>query len=318
MSNKWTTLTEFILKEEQQFPDAQGNLTLLLNQIAEAGKIIASHIKKSGLVDIQGSAGRTNTSSEEVQKLDEFANDLMVDILKESGQVATIVSEEMEDSYEVETRRGDYIVYMDPLDGSTNIDVNVSIGTIFSIYKKSGNTVLYPGRKQVAAGYILYGSSVMFIYTCGAGVNGFTLDPSIGSFLLSHPGIKIPDEGHIYSINEGYSARYSADLQKYLEAIKNEENPYKARYVGSMVADIHRTLLKGGIFIYPADSKNPEGKLRLMLEVNSLAYIVEQAGGTSISGKQSPLDISPSDFHQRVPVVMGSKKEVEKYQQTVI
>lgn len=313
MSRTWTTLTEFLLKEEQSIPHARGSLTLLLNQIAEAGKIIASHVKNSGLVDIEGSAGKQNMFQEEVQKLDEFSNDLLVDMLSESGQVSTIVSEEMDNPHEVTSRTGDYIVFLDPLDGSTNIDTNISVGTIFSVYSTKNGGILQKGINQVAAGYILYGTSVMFVYSCNSTVNGFTLDPSIGSFLLSHPLITIPEEGTVYAINEGNVDLYDERIQKYLASLKQNNPPYKLRYVGSMVADIHRTLLKGGIFLYPSDKKQPDGKLRLMLEVNPLALLVHRAGGMSVSGNDNPLDIEPKNTIQSVPIVMGSRKEVEKY-----
>lgn len=312
MANKWTTLTQSILTEEQIIPNARGSLSLLLTQIAEAGKIIASHVKNSGLIGIEGATGSVNSFKEEVQKLDEFANDLLVEILNESRQVSTIVSEELDTPYTVKANSGDYIVFMDPLDGSSNIDVNVSVGTIFSIYHKKDG-LLQKGINQVAAGYILYGTSVMFVYTCGGTVNGFTLESSIGSFLLSHSAISIPEKQSIYSINEAYFNRYDKPLQQYLTSLKDPEKSYKLRYVGSMVADVHRTLLQGGIFLYPADSTSPTGKLRLMLEVNPLSYIIETAGGSARTGLQSPLTLTPENYFQSVPVVMGSKKEVEKY-----
>src|SRR3990167_2272085 len=310
----WITLTEFLLKEEQTIPDARGSLTLLLNQIAEAGKIIAIHVKNSGLVDIEGPAGKHNIFQEEVQKLDEFSNDILVYMLAESGQVSAIISEEMEKPLTVTTRTGDYIVYIDPLDGSSNIDTNISVGTIFSVYSKNNGGLLQKGKSQVAAGYILYGTSVMFVYTCNKSVNGFTLDPSIGSFLLSHPNVSMPETGTIYSINEGNIEQYDTRIQLYVQSLKQEPTPYKLRYIGSMVADVHRILLKGGIFMYPADKNQPDGKLRLMLEVNPLSLLVKNAGGKSVSGDIDPLDIEPTNAYQTVPIVMGSAKEVEKYQ----
>ncbi len=308
---RWTTLTEHILKEEQKIPGATGRLTLLLNQLSEATKIIAAHVKKSGLVDIEGQTGETNVFNEEVQKLDKFSNDLLIDILTESGQVSFIASEELERPIEIKGS-GEYMVFMDPLDGSSNIDTNVSIGTIFSIYHSNNNS-LQPGNKQVAAGYVVYGSSVILVYSCGKSVNGFTLDPGVGSFLLSHPNIKLPTEHSEYSINEGYFNLYKDSLKAYLQSLKNSEAPYKLRYTGSMVADIHRILIKGGIFLYPNDSKNPQGKLRLMFEVNPISLLVTRAGGMVVSKGQSPLEITPASLQQRVPVVLGSRKEVEKY-----
>ncbi len=312
MYNKVVTLTEFILKEERRFTGATGSFTLLLTQIENASKIIASHIKKTGLVDILGSTGQKNAYSEEVQRLDEFANDLFIDILSESGQVHAIASEELDKPYFIKRHKGEYCVFLDPLDGSSNIDININVGTIFSIYRKK-NDVLQQGKNQVAAGYVIYGPSVMFVYSCGDGVNGFTLDPAIGSFILSHPNIKIPSSGNIYSINEGYTELFSEQDRAYLQHLKKGIKPYKLRYVGAMVSDIHRTLLKGGIFLYPSDTKNPNGKLRLMYEVNPMAYLIQQAGGRAVSRKKDPLQIAPDNFTERVPIAIGSNDEVEKY-----
>ncbi|MDO8497385.1 MAG: class 1 fructose-bisphosphatase [bacterium] len=305
-----TTLTEFILEEESKFPQATGNFTLLMTLIENATKIIGSHIKKAGLVDILGQTGGTNVYEEEVQKLDVFSNDLLVNILSSSNLVSTIASEELEKPIRLKNK-GHYAIFFDPLDGSSNIDTNVSIGTIFSIYKNSGN-YLQKGSQQVAAGYVVYGSSIMFVYTSGSGVNGFTLDPSIGSFLLSHPNIRIPEKGSTYSINEGYFEMFDIKVKNYISSLKKEKK-YKLRYVGSMVADIHRTLLKGGIFLHPADFKNAQGKLRLMFEVNPMSFIVNQAGGKSISGTADPLEITPTSVHQRTPIVLGSSQEIDKY-----
>lgn len=311
MYQKVTTLTEFILKEEHQHTGATGSFTLLLTHIENAAKIIASHIKRSGLVDILGQTGNKNAYHEDVQKLDEFSNQLLIDMLSQTGHVGSIASEELAEPIKVD-KNGKYNIFFDPLDGSSNIDVNISVGTIFSIYHNH-SSLLQPGRKQIASGYIIYGSSVMFVYTYGNGVNGFTLDPAIGTFLLSHPNIKIPESKNIYSINEGNFDLYHKSVRTYLNAIKHEEKPYKARYVGSMVADIHRTILKGGIFLYPEDAKQPHGKERLMFESNPLSFIVEQAGGIAVSNGKSPLDIIPESIEQKIPIVLGSKKEVEKY-----
>lgn len=308
---KITTLTDFILAEQHTVPSARGHFTLLLNQIAEAGKIIASHVKRSGLAELMGKAGTTNASHEDVQKLDIYSNQVMVDMLISCGQVSHIGSEELAESLVVPDHQdAPYMVYTDPLDGSSNIDVNVSIGTIFSIYHTDKNP-LQPGRKQVAAGYILYGSSVMLVYTSGAGVNGFTLDPAIGTFLLSHPAMKIPKSNKEYSFNEGKYYLLGDTDKQYLDTIKGEL--YQLRYVGSMVADLHRILIKGGIFLHPSDSKKPGGKLRLMFEVNPMSFIIEQACGKAVSGAESPLDIVPTDPHQRIPIVLGSVAEVDKY-----
>ncbi len=307
------TLTDYILREQENFPRATGRFTMLMTQIENSAKIIASHVKASGLVDIIGKTGNTNTFGEEVQKLDEFSNKLLVDTLISSGEVYAVVSEEIPDPvFAPKESKGEYIVYFDPLDGSSNIDTNCPIGTIFSIYHKDGG-LLQPGNKQVAAGYIIYGSSVMFVYTFGHGVNGFTLDPAIGSFLLSHPDIKIPEDGVYYSINQAYEALFDESTKKYLEHLRTEAKS-KLRFVGSLVADAHRTFIKGGIFLYVADKKQPEGKLRLMIEVNPFAFLTEQAGGKALGAKGiNPLDIMPKHIHQLSPFVMGSKKNVELF-----
>lgn len=309
-----TTLTNFVLDEERQAKNATGDFTMLITHIEKAIKIIASHVRASGLVDIMGTTGAKNIFGEEVQKLDEFANKLLVDNLRNSGLVYAVVSEEMEKpAYSKEGLRGKYIVFIDPLDGSSNIDTNCPIGTIFSIYKTDGDNLLQEGSKQIAAGYAIYGSSVMMVYSAGNGVNGFTLDPNIGSFLLSHPNIKIPEKKKSYSINEAYESFYDDRLKSYL-AFLRQTGGYTSRYVGSGVADAHRTLVKGGIFLYPANKKQKEGKLRLMLEVNPLAFLAEQAGGVAIGlNKTSPLAITPTKIHERCPFVMGNREEVELY-----
>ncbi|MBI4080873.1 MAG: class 1 fructose-bisphosphatase [Candidatus Levybacteria bacterium] len=319
MYTKPTSLTEFILEEERQFTDATGGFTLLLTQLAYATKIISSHISKAGLVDILGSSGTKNVFSDDVQKIDIFSNSVLVDILSATDQVATIASEELEEPIQVNDN-GKYIVYMDPLDGSSNTAVNVSVGTIFSIYRAEKG-LLQKGGQQIAAGYVIYGSSDMFVYTCGQGVNGFTLDPSIGSFLLSHPHITIPEAGATYSVNEAYSPLWDVSLQNYIASLKTTQNAlgkaYKARYVGSMVSDIHRTLLTGGIFLYPKDQNNIDGKLRLLYEVNPMSFIIEQAGGRTLSNGKSPLTITPSSIHQKVPIVLGSPACVAEYEEKV-
>ncbi len=306
------TLTEFVLQEEHSIPNATGKFTLLLNQIAEASKVIAAHVRRSGLADIIGKTGNSNAFDEEQQKLDVFSNDILVETLTNTKLVRLIGSEELEEPIYTPHKDADYQVFMDPLDGSSNIDVNVNIGTIFSIYH-ANNGPLQAGRHQVAAGYILYGSSVMFVYTSGRGVNGFTYDPAIGSFLLSHPNMDIPSEKHEYSFNEGKNALIDEKIRSYLSSIKSGEKPYQQRYIGSMVADLHRILIKGGIFLHPADSKMTSGKLRLMYEVNPFSYLFEQAGGMATTGTGSPLDIMPTSFHQRCPIVIGSTSEVEQF-----
>jgi len=323
MYHKVTTLTEFILNEERKVEDATGSFTLLLTIIENSVKIIGSHIRKTGLVDILGAAGGINTYGEEVQKLDEFSNKLLIDNLLDSGLVYAVGSEELEKMVFSHNMRGDYVVVFDPLDGSGNISTNVSMGTIFSIYKApplsvrakgthSEKELLVKGQEQIAAGYALYGSSIMFVYTVGSGVNGFTLDPSIGSFLLSHPNMTIPEDGKIYSINEGLLDLFDEGHRNYLKNLKKDE--YRTRYIACMVADVHRILISGGIFLYPQNKKAPKGKLRLIYEVNPMSYIIEQAGGKAASSDgKSPLRKKPESIAETYPIALGSKKEVERY-----
>ncbi len=305
------TLTDIILEEERKNPKATGSLTLLLTQIEDAAKIVASHVHRHGLVDILGKTGNKNAYNEDVEKLDEYSNNLLVKTLFESGQVYALSSEELPDILYSPKKTGNYVVFFDPLDGSSNIDINGPIGTIFSIYHKNDN-VLQKGKQQIAAGYILYGPSTVFVYASEYSINGFTLDPSIGSFLLSFPNIKIPQKGNIYSINEGNYELYDEQTKKYLTHLKTTKS-YKARYIGSMVADIHRTLLKGGIFLYPQDSKNPNGKLRLLFEVNPMSFLIEKAGGMAVSNGINPLDITPTKIDHTVPIAIGSKGNVEEF-----
>lgn len=307
------TLTDHIIEEQKHYKRVTPEFHIVLLQIQNTVKVIASHVRASGLVDILGKTGDTNTFGEEVQKLDDFANRLLTDRLLASGHVYAVVSEEeKEPVYAKKDTAGEYIVYLDPLDGSSNIDTNSPIGTIFSIYHKDGG-LLQKGEKQLAAGYAMYGASIMFVYTSGHGVNGFTFDPAIGSFLLSHPDMKLPDHGNIYSINEGYGAMFDEGVKNYLKHIK-ETKKFKGRFVGSMIADTHRTFIKGGIFLYPGHEKAPEGKLRLMLEVNPFAFLTEQAGGIAIGkDNKSPLSFVPKHIHDLSPFVMGSKQNVEEF-----
>ena len=318
-----TTLVQH-LQQQQKFLGATGEFTSLMNEILVAAKIISLEVNKAGIGGhILGVTGNINVHGEEVQKLDEFANSIFVNIIGKSGKVCAITSEEMAEPVIVpKEEAGKYIFMMDPLDGSSNIDVNVSIGTIFSIYRKksSGSSVtkedlLQKGADQVAGGYVVYGSSTMFIYSSGSGVHGFTLDPSLGEFFLSHPDMKIPVQGNIYSVNEGNQIIWD-DKQKNLinyfkELDEATKRPYRGRYIGSMVSDFHRTLLKGGIFMYPKDNKNPNGKLRFAFEASPLAFVVENAGGRASTGKERILDIIPSDIHQCVPLYIGSRRDVE-------
>lgn len=312
-----TTLDRFIKKKQDEFEYATGELSQLLRDIALAGKIINREVNKSGLLDIAGAYGSKNVQGEDQQKLDVIANIRFTRALRNGGQVCAVISEEDEEIIHLD-QNCRYIVAIDPLDGSSNIDVNVSIGTIFSIYRRVTPTggpvrkedVLQPGTKQVAAGYILYGSSTMLVYTTGHGVHGFTLEPSLGEFVLSHTNMVCPEDGNIYSINEGSWFQFDQGVRDYITWCK--EQGLTARYIGSLVADYHRNMLKGGVYLYPSTEKVPDGKLRLLYECNALAFIAEQAGGIATDGKQRILEIQPETFHQRAPLYIGSKKMVEK------
>ncbi len=317
-----TTLVQHIRQQEKANPGATGEFTSLMNEIMVAGKIISLEVNSAGIgEDIWGLTGKINVQGEEVKKLDEFSDITFTTIIGQSGTVCAITSEEREDPLIIKDNPGKYIFMMDPLDGSSNIDVNVSIGTIFSIYRKKslGNKVtdedlLQKGGEQIAAGYIVYGSSTIFVYTTGQGVHGFTLDPALGEFFLSHPNLVIPEQGSTYSANEGNWGIWD-EPQKDLVAYLKEDDPasrrpYKLRYIGSLVADFHRTLLKGGLFMYPKDTKSPKGKLRFSFEAAPLAFIVEQAGGKASTGNQRILDITPTGIHDRLPLFIGSEKDV--------
>lgn len=320
------TINEFIHQQEKNFPYSRGDLSSLLYDMAIAAKIVHREVNRAGLADILGEMGSTNVQGEDQKKLDVIANDLFIRSLRAGEKCCGVASEELDDFVAFGRKgssHGHYVVCIDPLDGSSNIDVNVSIGTIFSIYhtieaEKSAVEAdfLQPGRKLVAAGYMLYGSSTMLVYTTGNGVNGFTLDPSIGEFLLSHPNLRIPARGAIYSVNEGNYSGMSKGMQEYLDYCKSTANetgkPYAARYIGSLVADFHRNLLKGGIYIYPATHKDSRGKLRLLYECAPLAFICEQAGGKATDGEQDILDIQPSGLHQRCPLFIGNTHMVDK------
>lgn len=310
-------LDRFIKNNQEQFQYASGELSQLLRDIALASKVVNREVNKAGLIDLMGAAGSQNMGGEQQQKLDVLANIRFTRALTKGGEVCALISEETE-SYVDLNNDGKYVIAIDPLDGSSNIDVNVSIGTIFSVYRRkskvgtpiSDEDILQKGSEQVAAGYILYGSSTMLVYTTGHGVNGFTYEPTLGEYFLSHEDMRIPEEGKIYSINEGSSNSFSASVKQYIEYCKQKN--YSGRYIGSLVADFHRNLLKGGIYIYPATAKDTNGKLRLMYECNALAFIIEQAGGKASDGKSRILDIQPQDLHQRVPFFVGSKNMVEK------
>ncbi|RYU65968.1 class 1 fructose-bisphosphatase [Aliivibrio finisterrensis] len=323
------TLGEFIVAKQHDFPHASGELSSLIGSIKLAAKIVNREINKAGLVDITGASGEENIQGEQQQKLDLYANDKFKAALENRGQVCGVASEEEDEAVAFNkalNKDAKYVVLMDPLDGSSNIDVNVSVGTIFSIYRRispmgtppTEEDFLQPGNQQVAAGYIIYGSSTMLVYSTGNGVHGFTYDPSLGVFCLSHEDMKIPKDGNIYSINEGNYIRFPEGIKQYLkycQEMKPEDNrPYTSRYIGSLVADFHRNLLKGGIYLYPSTQAYPNGKLRLLYECNPMAMLIEEAGGKATDGEQRILDIKPTELHQRVPFFVGSSNMVDKVQ----
>lgn len=315
------TLSQFIAEEQEKFPGASGGLSRIFRDLKLAAKIVHQDVNKAGLVDILGSHGTTNIQGEEVKKLDVMANEEFIASLTAGGDCCAVISEEEEDIRFINPN-AKYVLAIDPLDGSSNIDVNAAIGTIFSIYRRKSpigsqatlEDCLQPGRNQIAAGYVIYGSATMLVYTTGQGVNGFTLDIGIGDFCLSHPNIQIPQDGNIYSVNEGNFSQFSDGYKNYIKFCKVIDQasgrPYSARYIGSMVADFHRNMIKGGIFMYPGTTTAPKGKLRLIYECNPMSWIMEQAGGVATNGKKRILDIKPTELHQRVPVVMGSTNMV--------
>ena len=313
-----SNLDRFIMRNQEDFPFASGELSQLIRDLAYAGKVVNREINRAGLAGITGSYGAENIQGETQQNLDVAADIRFTRALKKGGEVAAIISEEVEDVIDPNNPRAKYIVAIDPLDGSSNIDVNVSVGTIFSIYRRvspmgspvQSEDVLQPGKDQVAAGYILYGSSTMFVYTTGKGVNGFTYEPSLGEYILSHSNMTIPKMGSIYSVNEGVSGSFPQKVKDYIATCKERE--YSARYIGSLVADFHRNVLKGGIYIYPSTTKAPNGKLRLIYECNALAFIAEEAGGRATDGTNRIMEIQPTSLHQRVPFFVGSKEMVKE------
>lgn len=330
--SKIKTLGQFIIEKQGDFPYAKGELSRLLRDVGIAAKIVNREVNKAGLMDILGDNGTTNIQGEHQKKLDVFADEQFIAALSSGGECCVVASEEHEGFVRIKSavsRNAKYIVCIDPLDGSSNIDVNVSVGTIFSIYRRTSSSdepveleeVLQKGSNQVAAGYIIYGSSTMLVYTTGCGVNGFTLDPSIGEFCLSHPDMKIPENGSIYSINEGNYIKFPQGVKNYIKYCQVEDRssarPYTSRYIGSMVADVHRNMIMGGVFLYPTTSSNPDGKLRLMYECNPMAFIVEQAGGMASHGAGRILDIQPNELHQRTPVFIGSRTMVEKVEEFI-
>ncbi len=325
-----TTLERYILDQERIHPEATGELTNLLYDVALAAKLIAAQIRRAGLVNILGTAGATNVQGEEQQKLDVWANETMKNALNRTGRICAMASEEDEELIPVpdDVVPGKYVVLFDPLDGSSNIDVNAAVGTIFSIYKRLSSDghgtladLLQPGHQQVAAGYVIYGSSVMMVYSAGHGVHGFTLDPTIGEFLLSNPMMQMPRTAHYYSVNESNFQRWSKGVQAAVRGFKGEDpermRPKNSRYIGSLVADFHRNLIKGGIFLYPADTKNPRGKLRLLYECAPMAFLAEAAGGAATDGRNRILDLVPGALHERVPLVVGCARGVDYVRTTL-
>ena len=322
--NKHKTLGEYIIDNQREFQYSSGELSRLLSSIKLAAKVVNHEVNKAGLVDILGAAGETNIQGEDQQKLDVYANEVFMGTLVNREIVCGIASEEEDEFVIIEGKNrshdNKYIVLIDPLDGSSNIDVNVSVGTIFSIYRRvtplgtpvTEEDFLQPGNLQVAAGYVVYGTSTMLVYTTGHGVNGFTLNPAIGTFYLSHPNMTFPDDGKIYSINEGYYVHFPQGVKDYLKYCQEEKDdrPYSARYIGSLVSDFHRNMIKGGIYMYPTSSKAPQGKLRLLYECNPMAFLAEQAGGKASDGYRRILEIKPTELHQRAPIFVGSKNMV--------
>lgn len=320
------TLTEFIIERQAECPYATGELSRLLNDIGTAAKIVHREVNRAGLTDILGYEGSTNVQGERQKKLDVYANEQFIRALRSGGQICAIASEENDRVIALDnpiSAQGKYVIAIDPLDGSSNIEVNVSIGTIFSIYQRKSvegagtlDDLLQPGVDLVASGYVIYGSSTMLVYTTGQGVNGFTLDPSVGLFLLSHPDIRIPEDGNIYSVNEGNYLHFDQGVKDYIKYCQERDpatrRPYTSRYIGSMVADFHRNMIKGGIFIYPATAKNPDGKLRLLYECKPIAYLAENAGGKASDGKMRILEKQPQSLHERSPIVVGSRNMVDK------
>ncbi len=326
MSKRNQTLGEFIIENQSSFKYSSGELSRLINSIRLAAKVVNHEVNKAGLVDIIGAAGDTNIQGEDQQKLDVYANDKFIHTLTNRNIVCGIASEEEDDFISINSQdsnnQNKYVVLIDPLDGSSNIDVNVSVGTIFSVFRRVtpvGTPVtiedfLQQGNKQVAAGYVVYGTSTMLVYTTGHGVNGFTLNPAIGTFYLSHPDMQFPEEGNIYSVNEGNYIHFPQGVKNYIKYCQMEEGdrPYTSRYIGSLVSDFHRNMIKGGIYMYPKSSKNSDGKLRLLYECNPMAFLAEQANGKASDGFTRILDIIPTELHQRVPFFCGSKNMVTK------
>jgi len=322
-----TTLGEYLVQNQKDFPYAKGELSALLSAIRLAGKMVNQEINKAGLAEIRGKAGKENVQGETQAKLDILANDMFISTLRDRGDICGLASEELEDFLvfnEERHKNANYVVLIDPLDGSSNIDVGITVGTVFSIYRRLSplgtpvilDDFIQPGTEQVAAGYIIYGTSTMLVYTTGSGTHGFTFDPGIGSFFLSHPDMKFPDSGRTYSVNEGNYVHFPSGIKKFIKWVQEldeEDNrPFSARYCGSMVADFHRNMIQGGVFLYPEGTKSPNGKLRLLYECNPMAFLAEQAGGKASDGYGRIMERIPSELHERAPFYCGSKTEVEK------
>lgn len=327
---KLVTIERHIAEQQGMFPEATGEFSKLMRDLTLALRIIARDVRRAGLNDILGYTQQTNVHGEAVKKLDEFANDIIFKAMDHGGHLCVMASEESDGLIHIpeDYKKGKYVLVFDPLDGSSNIDVNITIGTIFSVYRRldtslvnegSVEDVLQQGVRQVCAGYALYGSSTQLVYTTGKGVDAFTFDPTIGEFLLSHPQVKIPSKGKIYSVNEGNYHYWEKGLQQYIDYIKtpteDKLHPYSSRYIGTAIADVHRTLFYGGIFMYPGDSKSPNGKLRLIYEANPLAAIIEEAGGRATNGKEAILEIKPTGIHERTPLFLGSEEDVLEVEQ---
>ncbi len=324
-----TTVQQHILQEQTRFPGASGEFSWLLSGITMATKLIQAKVRRAGLSDILGDVGDVNVQGEVQQKLDVYSNEVLAHCLSVRESIGVLASEENEKPMLVHkgSEKAAYAVVFDPLDGSSNIDVNVSVGTTFSILRRPEGVglddpeqwVLQPGSKQIAAGYVVYGSSTILVYSVGNGVHGFTLDPSVGAYILSHPNIRMPEQGKYYSVNEAYLNDFPPRYAEYIERLRGGTlgHKYSSRYIGSMVADLHRTLMKGGVFLYPPTSENPGGKLRLLYEANPIAFIVEQAGGTAIDGQRRVLDVVPDSIHQRTPLIVGSRMELADFERFI-
>ena len=324
------TVQQHILQEQQRFPGATGEFSWLLSGITMATKLIQAKIRRAGLIDILGAQGDVNVQGEVQQKLDVYSNDVLIQYLSSRESIGVLASEENEKPllFRQDSMEAKYAVVFDPLDGSSNIDVNVSVGTTFSILRRPDDVgfddtkpwVLQPGAQQIAAGYVVYGSSTILVYSVGNGVHGFTLDPAVGAYVLSHPNMRMPEQGKYYSVNEAYLDRFPTSYAEYIRRLRSGElgYPYASRYIGSMVADFHRTLLKGGVFLYPPTTEQPDGKLRLLYEANPVAFLAEQAGGRAFDGRGNILDIVPESIHQRTPLVVGSQVEMLDFERTVM